>query len=96
MADLARSSGVVPRSATSLVEALVVAGLVSRHCDPRDRRSSLVCSTTAGHACAERITAARRQAADQIFGALGRVERSQLARILASLSLEAGEHERFR
>src|SRR3954447_21591570 len=47
MGELAARMGIVPRSATSLVDALEQAGLVQRDVDPHNRRAVLVSLT--GH-----------------------------------------------
>src|SRR6476646_3840215 len=48
MGELASTLGVVPRSATGLVDALEEAGLVARTVDPANRRSVLVTTTQGG------------------------------------------------
>jgi DNA-binding MarR family transcriptional regulator len=70
MADLAASLEIVPRSVTSMIDSLVVAGLVNRDIDPQDRRSVLVASTAAGRAVLDRVNRARRATAEELFGRL--------------------------
>src|SRR6476469_2514167 len=48
MGELAATMGIVPRSATGLVDALETAGLVERSVDPANRRAILVTLTDRG------------------------------------------------
>lgn len=89
MAELASQLEVVPRSVTTMVDALETAGLVARAPDPADRRSVLVSTTLAGHRLLQRLERARRDSAEEVFGRLGAGQRADLARLLASLC-EAG------
>ena len=82
MGELATFMGVVPRSATDLVDALEQAGLVERRADPENRRSLLVTLTDAGRAVQDDMAAARAQAGEELFGRLSAAERRQLARLL--------------
>jgi len=63
MGELASTLGVVPRSATGLVDALQEAGLVERGADPGNRRSVLVTLTEAGRRMQREMAAARTSAA---------------------------------
>ena len=85
MADIATALEVVPRSATSIVDDLERAGLVTRAVDPRDRRSVLVSLTGKGALLHDRIAQARRRTADAMFSALSSRERAELTRLLATL-----------
>lgn len=85
MAELAARLEVVPRSATSMVDALEAAGLAARHPDPDDRRSVLVAPTPSGTALLDRLDAARRATAAAVFGRLDRAEQQQLGRLLAAV-----------
>jgi len=85
MAELAARLEVVPRSATDMVDALERAGLVTRHADPEDRRSVLVGPTPAGRDLLERLEAARRDSAEEIFGSLAPSKRAALAALLDEL-----------
>ena len=72
MGVLASTLGVVPRSATGLVEALEEAGLVQRTTDPANRRSVLVSLTDAGRARQQAMADARVAAGDGMFSVLDR------------------------
>lgn len=85
MGELAATLGVVPRSATGLVDALETAGLVERTVDPANRRAVLVTLTPRGLDMQEQMVEARRRAGDGIFGALDPQERRRLADLLAKL-----------
>jgi len=76
---------IAPRSTTEVVDALEEAGLVERQPDPHDRRATLVAVTDRGAAVATQIQAARRDAANRFFGALGAADRAHLVRILRRL-----------
>ncbi len=82
MADLAAELGVVPRSATSMVDALETAGYVERQSDPGDRRSVLVRATGRGRRLLQRLDEARRDGAEELFSALGPPDRAELVRLL--------------
>jgi len=83
MGELAARLEVVPRSATTTVDALEAAGLVARSADPDDRRSVLVCPTAAGAALLARLGRARRAGAEALFGRLDDAQRGQLLELLA-------------
>jgi DNA-binding MarR family transcriptional regulator len=85
MGELAATLGVVPRSATGLVDALEHAGLVERTVDPDNRRAVLVTLTQRGRDMQDRMADARRRAGDGIFGALDTPERRTLADLLQKL-----------
>ncbi|MFE7797485.1 MarR family winged helix-turn-helix transcriptional regulator [Nocardia sp. NPDC057440] len=85
MAGLAERLDIVPRSATTVVDALESAGLVARAHDPSNRRSTLVTLTDAGRAALSRMSAARRAAAEELFSALSPDERETLRHLLATL-----------
>jgi DNA-binding MarR family transcriptional regulator len=82
MADLADRLDVVPRSATSMIDALESAGLVARQSDPSDRRSIRLTVTAAGRALLDRMRALRVAKAEELFGALNAAEQHELARML--------------
>jgi DNA-binding MarR family transcriptional regulator len=85
MADLAAQLDVVPRSVTTMVDALEAAGLVGRHADPGDRRSVLVSLSDDGRRLLDRLEGARRDSAEEVFGSLDRAQRHQLLDLLGVL-----------
>ena len=85
MGELAAALGVVPRSATGLVDALEQAGLVERTVDPANRRAVLVTLTPRGRDMQHQMALARQRAGDGIFGALDTPERRTLADLLQKL-----------
>jgi len=85
MADLAAQLDVVPRSVTTMVDALESAGLVARHADPGDRRSVLVALSDDGRLLLDRLETARRDSADEVFGGLDAAQRHQLLGLLGLL-----------
>ena len=90
MADIAARLDVGPRSATSMVDGLEVAGLVRRRPDAEDRRSVRVELTPAGGRLLARLHDARRASAEQVFGSLAPAERRQLVAILERLCERGG------
>jgi DNA-binding MarR family transcriptional regulator len=84
--ELAARLEVVPRSATSMVDALEAAGLVSRQADPADRRSVLVGLTDAGADLLARLSRARRASAAALFARLDASQRDQLLELLTTLN----------
>jgi DNA-binding MarR family transcriptional regulator len=89
MADLAERLHVVPRTATTLVDALEQAGLVERRADPGDRRSTLVRLTPQGDDRMGDMRRARRDAAGQLLSALDDDEQARLRELLEKLDAEA-------
>ncbi|MEV6135467.1 MarR family transcriptional regulator [Nocardia sp. NPDC051990] len=89
MAALADHLGIVPRSATTVVDALEAAGLVSRAPDPTNRRSTLVTLTDSGRTTLSQMAAARRAAAEEVFASLSTEQRTTLRELLAALDSEA-------
>jgi len=85
MADIAARLEVVPRTATSIVDDLEGARLVTRAIDPRDRRSILVSLTPDGALLLDRVAQARRRTAEVTFSRLSAAERAELTRMLARL-----------
>jgi DNA-binding MarR family transcriptional regulator len=84
--ELAARLEVVPRSATSMVDALETAGLVSRQADPLDRRSVLVGLTGAGEDLLARLSRARRASAEALFARLDAGQRERLLELLKVLN----------
>ena len=85
MSELARRLDIVPRSATSVVDALEAAGLVARTGDPDDRRATLVALTPAGRSALSRLRSRRRSAAADLLGRLEPRDQVELRRLLAVL-----------
>jgi DNA-binding MarR family transcriptional regulator len=83
--DLAARLEIVPRSATTTVDALEAAGLVARQPDPQDRRSVLLQATAEGLALLARMDAQRRESATALFAGLDEAERDQLLGLLGKL-----------
>src|SRR4051812_5788236 len=81
MGELAERMDIVPRSVTSLIDALEQAGLVERNVDPDNRRSILLSLTEQGQAARTSMAAARSAAGEEIFGRLTTDERVELARL---------------
>jgi DNA-binding MarR family transcriptional regulator len=82
MADLADRLDVVPRSATSMIDALEAAGLVERHPDAVDRRSIRLTVSRAGSDLLDRMQAVRIAKAEELFGRLPADQQQELARML--------------
>ena len=85
MTELADRLGIVPRSLTTVVDALEQAGLVRREVDPRNRRAILLRLTDRGAAVRDDLREARRRAAGELFAPLGAEDRQTLAALLARL-----------
>ena len=85
MADIAGRLEIVARSATTMVDALANAELVTRAGDPDDRRLVLVAVTPAGRTLVEHLDEARRCAAYELFGRLDHAEQGRLLRLLQTL-----------
>ncbi|MCW2889493.1 MAG: hypothetical protein QOE54_454 [Streptosporangiaceae bacterium] len=85
MVDLAERLGVVPRSVTTLVDALEAAGLVRRAPDPANRRSILIVLTDRGNDLRAELQRARRQAAEDLFAPLTEPQRATLRELLTAL-----------
>ncbi len=83
--ELAARLEIVPRSATTMVDTLEAAALVSRRPDPLDRRSILVCLTATGDELVARLGRARRASAEALFARLERPQAEQLRDLLATL-----------
>jgi DNA-binding MarR family transcriptional regulator len=82
LSELADRLHIVPRSATTVVDALEEAGLVERTPDPADRRAVRVVMTAAGHAALERIGQVRHQVAQEYFGPVSQTDQSALLQAL--------------
>jgi DNA-binding MarR family transcriptional regulator len=85
MTELADRLGIVPRSLTTVIDALEEAGLVRREIDPRNRRAILLRLTDHGAAVRDGLRDARRRAAEDLFAPLPPGDRKTLADLLALL-----------
>lgn len=88
MGELAQRMGIVPRSATSLVEALVTDGLLERSTDPANRRVVLVSLSAGGQEVQEKMARARSQAATRILSPLSPPEIERLLVLLDTLEAD--------
>jgi DNA-binding MarR family transcriptional regulator len=88
MTELADHLGIVPRSVTTVVDALEEAGLLRRETDPRNRRAILLRLTDRGLAVREDMRAARRRAAEDLFAPLPPGDRESLGALLSSLDAQ--------
>jgi DNA-binding MarR family transcriptional regulator len=85
MTELADRLGIVPRSVTTVVDALEEAGLVRREVDPRNRRAILLRLTDRGASVRDDLREARRRAAADLFAPLSADDRDALAGLLRLL-----------
>lgn len=85
MTELADRLGIVPRSLTTVIDALEEAGLVRREIDPRNRRAILLRLTDHGAEVRDGLREARRRAAEDLFAPLSADDRKTLAGLLARL-----------
>jgi DNA-binding MarR family transcriptional regulator len=91
MATIAERLSVVPRTVTDLVDGVEAAGLVARHPDPEDRRSTFVELTPGGRLLLDRLEVARRKSAEQAVGRLDPADRALLLRLLRELTDEPAD-----
>jgi DNA-binding MarR family transcriptional regulator len=89
MTELADQLGIVPRSLTTVIDALEDAGLVRREVDPRNRRATLVHLTEKGSAVRDDMREARRRAAEDLLAPLALEDREALARLLMIMDTES-------
>jgi DNA-binding MarR family transcriptional regulator len=86
LSELAARLGIVPRSATSVVDDLEAAGLLERQPDPHDRRATLVDLTPKGR---QILTTLREKRRDVMVTQLSRLtadEQQTLAHLLQRLA----------
>src|ERR1700677_4310615 len=88
MTELADRLGIVPRSVTTVIDALEQAGLVRREVDPRNRRAIRLHLTDRGSAVRDDMREARRQAAEDLFAPLSDADRQSLGQLLSLLDPE--------
>jgi len=82
MVDLAAKLDIVPRSATTKIDALQAIGLVQRLSDDADRRSIPIAITEKGRALLAQLDEVRRMTAEELFSELSEVDRQELSRLL--------------
>jgi DNA-binding MarR family transcriptional regulator len=85
MTELADRLGIVPRSLTTVIDALEEAGLVRREIDPRNRRAILLRLTDQGAGVRDGLREARRRAAEDLFAPLSPADREALGDLLTRL-----------
>jgi DNA-binding MarR family transcriptional regulator len=85
MTELADQLGIVPRSVTTVVDALEQAGLVRREIDPHNRRAIRLHLTDRGLAVRDDMREARRRAAEDLFAPLTAGDREALGELLGQL-----------
>jgi DNA-binding MarR family transcriptional regulator len=85
MTELADRLGIVPRSLTTVIDALEEAGLVRREIDARNRRAILLHLTERGTAVRDDLREARRHAAEDLFAPLTAADRQAFADLLRLL-----------
>ena len=88
MTELADQLGIVPRSVTTVVDALERAGLVRREIDPHNRRAIRLHLTDRGLAVRDDMREARRSAAEDLFAPLPADDRRALGELLGQLDQE--------
>lgn len=84
MGGLAERLGIVPRSATTLVDELSEAGWVRRFTDPDDRRATLVEVTQEGQKMLEQANRVRRTVAAEMLSGLSGDELGKLRKLLSA------------
>ena len=84
--DVAAHLGIVPRSATSVIDELEAADLVRREPDPADRRATLVSLTDRGQQVLDAYRARRRAGLAELLSRLNPAEQQELIRLLTRLS----------
>jgi DNA-binding MarR family transcriptional regulator len=85
LSELSDQLHIAPRSTTDVVDTLEARGLVARHPDPDDRRSTFVELTREGVRVSDAIASSRAADGERLFGRLSATDRAHLARILAHL-----------
>ena len=88
LSELAARLGIVPRSATSVVDDLETAGLVARQPDPHDRRATLVDLTSEGRQILTTLREKRRDVMVSQLTRLSPAEQQTLATLLQRLTDE--------
>ena len=91
MTELADRLGIVPRSVTTVIDALEQAGLVRREIDPHNRRAIRLHLTDQGRAVRDDMRDARRGAAEDLFAPLSAAERTSFGQLLSLLDPDPQE-----
>ena len=91
MNELSAALGVVPRTVTTIIDALENDRMVARLADPADRRATLLEITQDGLSQLRRLRALRDAAAAELFEVLTPAEKQQLARLLRRLQAAADD-----
>ena len=91
MTELADRLGIVPRSVTTVIDALEQAGLVRREIDPHNRRAIRLHLTDQGRAVRDDMRDARRGAAEDLFAPLSAQQRTSLGELLSLLDTEQAD-----
>jgi DNA-binding MarR family transcriptional regulator len=91
MTDLADRLGIVPRSLTTVIDALEEAGLVRREIDPHNRRAIRLHLTDRGLSVRDDMREARRRAAEDLFAPLSPEDRAALGQLLSLLDNKSEE-----
>jgi DNA-binding MarR family transcriptional regulator len=91
MTELADRLGIVPRSVTTVIDALEQAGLVRREIDPHNRRAIRLHLTDQGRAVRDDMRDARRGAAEDLFAPLSAQQRTSLGELLSLLDTEPAD-----
>jgi DNA-binding MarR family transcriptional regulator len=86
LSELSDHLHIAARSTTEVVDGLQERGLIERRPDPHDRRATLVGLTDEGANVGTAIRAARAAETEAFFGVLNEQDRTQLTRILQTLS----------
>jgi DNA-binding MarR family transcriptional regulator len=89
MNELSATLGVVPRTVTTIIDALENDGMVARLADPADRRATLLEITEEGLRQLRRLRTLHDAAAAELFEVLTPAEKQQLARLLRRLQSAA-------
>jgi len=90
MNELSTALGVVPRTVTTIIDALEKDRMVARLADPADRRATLLEITQDGLSQLSRLRALRDATAAELFEVLTPAEKQQLASLLRRLQAAAG------
>ncbi len=93
MVDLAERLHVVPRTVTTVVDALEAEQLVERRAAPHDRRSTYVHLTPLAHERLRQMRAARSHAASQLLSGLDGNEQTELRRLLERIAATVGDED---